>query len=454
MDLFKWLEELKLRYFDATDRKQKETLKDEIDGLIHNLTNGKKQFDFEIYFSEVFHRKRGFDIVIANPPYLFARNSAEKGMTPEAKRYYYDNYKLAEYQVNLYPLFIEKADRFLSDHGTLTFITPNNWLTINTNKALRDFVLAKSSILIVNFYARVFESADVDSAIVIYERGEHNPYVRLLEYTDIFHELKSAPASFFVSQRESVINVEMFKGDEDHYSLLSNIEAHSVPLSRLADVKVGLKAYQIGKGKPPQNEALKKERRFHSSRKLDESYLKYLDGKDVCRYSLQWSGEFLKYGDHLAEPRRNFALFSSKRILVRQIPNKPPYCIHGCYAENTLLNDLNSLNVINLKADPLAILAVLNSRLISFWFALKFGKLQRGLFPQFKRNELADFPIPKKLTSCEARLAALARKATEARFKEPTADIGPIDREIDELVYALYGLTAAERAIVEAASAE
>ena len=349
-----------------------------------------------------------------------------------------------------HPLFIEKGDRLLADQGTLTIITPNNWLTINTNKKLREFVLARSSILIVNFYARVFETADVDSAILIYEKGSHNPHVRLLEYTDTFHELKSAPASFFASQRESLINIEMFKGDEDHYSMLSKIEAHSGLLSSIADVKVGLKAYQIGKGKPPQNEALKKERRFHSSRNMDESYFKYLDGKDVCRYSLQWSGEYLKYGDHLAEPRRNFALFSSKRILVRQIPNKPPYCIHGCYAENTLLNDLNSLNVINIQADPLAILAVLNSRLISFWFVLKFGKLQRGLFPQFKANELADFPIPKKLSLYEKRLADLAGQATKIRCENSTADIKQIDSEIDRLVYKAFELSADDIALIEA----
>jgi len=448
---FNRLEALKPKFFDESNRGKKAEYKRQIEKLIHELTNGREAFDFEIYFSEVFHANGGFDVLIANPPYLFARNSAEKGMTPEAKRYYYENYKLAEYQVNLYPLFIEKADRLLAAQGTLTFITPNNWLTINTNKTLRGFVLGRSSIQIVNFYARVFESADVDSAILIYEKGQHNPHVRLLEYTDTFHELKSAPASFFASQRESVINVEMFKGVQDHYSLVAKVEVNSIPLSRCADVKVGLKAYQTGKGKPPQNEALKKERRFHSTRKLGESCYKYLDGKDVCRYSLQWSGEYLNYGDHLAEPRRNFALFSSKRILVRQIPNKPPYCIHGCYTDKTLLNDLNSLNVIEIKADPLAILAVLNSRLISFWFALKFGKLQRGLFPQFKANELADFPIPKKLSTFEKRLAELARQATDARLDDITTDIRKIDQKIDALVYEAFGLSADDVVIVETA---
>lgn len=441
---FQSLEALKPQFFNESNRVKKSEYKKQIEDLIHTLTNGRETFDFEIYFSEVFHANGGFDVVIANPPYLFARNSAAKGMTPEDKRYYYQNYQLAEYQVNLYPLFIEKADRLLASQGTLTFITPNNWLTINTNKTLRSFVLGRSNIQIVNFYARVFESADVDSAILLYEKGQHCPHVRLLEYTDTFHELKSAPASFFLSQRESIINVEMFKGDQDHHSLMSRIEAHSVPLSQYADVKVGLKSYQTGKGSPPQTEAIKKGRQFHSSKKIDGSYYEYLDGKDVCRYSLRWSGEYLKYGDHLAEPRRNFALFSSKRILVRQIPNKPPYCIHACYAEQTLLNDLNSLNVINLKADPYAILAVLNSKLVSTWFALKFGKLQRGLFPQFKANELADFPIPKSLPTFSARLAALAKSATQTRLSNPTADLDAIDREIDLLVCQAFEVDPAD----------
>ena len=431
---FKRLEALKPKFFDESNRAKKAEYKRQIEKLIHELTNGREAFDFEIYFSEVFHANGGFDVLIANPPYLFARNSAEKGMTPEAKRYYYENYELAKYQVNLYPLFIEKADRLLASHGTLTFITPNNWLTINTNKTLRGFVLGRSNVLIVNFYARVFESAHVDSAILIYEKGQHNPHVRLLEYTDTFHELKSAPASFFVSQRQSVINVEMFKGDSRSIDLISKIESNSSPLQLHADVKVGLGAYGLNKGIPVQTKNMIQRRIYHSTKKEGAGWHKYLDGSDVCRYHLGWSGEYLKHGDHLREPRRNWGLFSSRRILVRQIPNKLPYCIHACYTDKTLLNDRNSMNVINLKSDPLAMLAVLNSRLISFWFALKFGKLQRGLFPQFKANELADFPIPKKLSSFEARLASLAEKATQARLMNPTADIIAIDREIDLLV--------------------
>lgn len=59
------LETLKPLYFDEVDKKKKDTYRQEIDDLIHKLTDGKTIFDFEIYFSEVFHKKQGFDVAIA-----------------------------------------------------------------------------------------------------------------------------------------------------------------------------------------------------------------------------------------------------------------------------------------------------------------------------------------------------------------------------------------------------
>lgn len=197
------LKQVRSRHFDARTRADKlkcmaddKRIRGEIAGLLEkdNYPHDKAMrlsswnpydqntsadfFDAEWMFGIV----DGFDIAIGNPPYLFARNSEAKGMTAEAKSYFKANYALSEYQVNLYPLFIEQADRQLNKRGTLAFITPNNWLTISTNKTLRQFVLERSNIQIVNYYTRVFESASVDSAIIIYEKGKHHQHVRLLEY--------------------------------------------------------------------------------------------------------------------------------------------------------------------------------------------------------------------------------------------------------------------------------
>ena len=59
--------------------------------------------------------------------------------------------------------------------------------------------------------------------------------------------------------------------------------------------------------------------------------------------------EYLKYGDNLAAPRKNWSLYSSPRILVRQIPSKLPYCINACFTDEVILNDRNSMNIINIS---------------------------------------------------------------------------------------------------------
>jgi hypothetical protein len=448
--LFQRLEELKPFYFDESDRAQKEIYKNEIDELIHQLTNGKETFDFETYFSEVFHKGKGFAVVIANPPYIFARESAKKGFKEEDKQYFYKHYELAEYQLNLYPLFVEKGARLLRPNGSLCFITPNNWLTINTNKAMRKFVLGQSDIAIVNFYARVFESADVDSSILIFTKSAHHRRVRLFEYTDDLRFIKESDCEFFLKQREYVINIEALKSGGTA-SLMQKVEANSLPLSGVADVRAGLKAYETGCGIPPQSDKMKKDRVYHSKRQISKDYLKYLDGKDVCRYYLGWSGEYLKYGDNLAAPRKDFRLYSTSRILVRQIPAKPPYCVHACLTDELALNDLNSMNIINIREKPEYVLAVLNSRLVSWWFVQKFGKMQRETFPQFKVNELADFPLPVNGHKYRDQLATLASQILVAKRRDHGADTSALDKDIDSLLYELYGLTAEERVLVDGA---
>ena len=45
--------------FDEPDKEKKDQYKQQIEEAIHELTNGKEAFDFEIYFSEVVLKKGG-----------------------------------------------------------------------------------------------------------------------------------------------------------------------------------------------------------------------------------------------------------------------------------------------------------------------------------------------------------------------------------------------------------
>jgi hypothetical protein len=328
-------------------------------------------------------------------------------------------------------------------------------MTINTNTKLRKLILDQSDVTIVNFYAKVFESANVDSSIIIFRKGNVNPHVDLYEYQTGFSLISRQKTQHFKNDRLMIINIESLKAGSS-IPLVEKIESHSEALSSFATVKSGLKAYEVGKGTPNQTKEMKDSRVYHSKIKTDQTYIKYLDGKDVCRYSVGWSREYLKYGSNLAAPRK-IELFDSPRILVRQIPSKPPYCINACYIEDYTLNDLNSMNIIGIRVDPYYLLGVLNSKAVSYWFIHKFGKLQRGIFPQFKVNELELFPVPKAENDLvKNHIAKLAQNLSnllsdDIGREKARSEVKVISDKIDQFVYELYGLTLEEIAIVEEA---
>jgi len=438
------IDTLKWELIEASLNEQGETGKLE---QIRKLrrANVRPFFIWKLEFSDVFKEKGGFDITIANPPYVFARDSEKKGITEKHKEFFYQNFRLAEYQVNLYPLFIELASNMLKNNGTLCFITPNNWMTINTNKAVREFVLSQSNITIVNFLAKVFESASVDSSIIIFDKSEKNNIVSLFEYEEKLELISKTSSDEFMTEHNYVINIERLKSHNTS-PLVNAIQNNAQQLSNFATVKAGLMAYEVGKGKPTQTKQMKDGRIYHSTEKLDSDYVTYLDGKDVSRFHRGWSGDYLKYGSNLAAPRK-IGLFNTPRILVRQIPSKPPYCIHACYEESFILNDRNSMNIIDIKRDPFFLLGILNSKAVSYWFIHKFGKLQRGIFPQFKINELKIFPIPDVGEDVEGAISMASKKiidlmSVEERDTTIHAQLDELNGSLDQLVYEAFGLSA------------
>jgi hypothetical protein len=61
-------------------------------------------------------------------------------------------------------------------------------------------------------------------------------------------------------------------------------------------------------------------------------------------------------------------------------------------------------------------------------------------------------PLPKVDSTKQAPIARLVREVTAAKEKHPAADTSALEREIDQQVYALYGLTPEEIKIVEDAA--
>ena len=453
------------KYYNCTDHNEKTQLRASIiENVKKQLAEQSINVDFgdldlagndqfmlwHTWFYDVFS-KGGFDIVIGNPPYVYARNSEEKGMSQEDKDIYYKKFVLAKYQINLYHLFVEQGDNLLNGRGTFAYIIPNNWMTINTNKDFRKYILSKPKIVVTNFYKKVFENADVDSSIIIFCNNSKESFVLLNEavQVDKIESITKTTNEKLLSNKDHIINIELYKNNE-FYEILNKIEANSTLLKKISIIKAGLKAYEVGKGTPPQTEEMKKNRCYHSTLRLNDTYFPYVTGKDVQRYLITWQKkEYLKYGSNLAAPRGDWKLFSSQRILVRQIPSKLPYCINACYTNDVILNDINSMIIFEIKCSPLFLLSILNSKPISFWFAHKFGKLQRGLFPQFKVNELASFPIPYYTSEQETKLAELVKNIMFIKKSDSLADTSSLEDEIDSIVYQLYGLSEKDIKIIE-----
>jgi len=390
---------------------------------------GKRAFKWEEEFADIM-QAGGFDVVVGNPPWVFARGN---NFTQDVKDYYYEKYPLANYQLNTYLLFFDRGYSILKADGQFSFIVPNTCLTIDSFEPFRKFLLNDVGQLnVVNIFGQVFEGASVDSCIISFKKSSKNK-VKLSEMHDgVLNEVGSFAVAE-LAQGKHIINIAMMKNPEV-VKLMEKIDKLSKPLEKISTIKSGLVAYEIGKGSPKQTREMKDERVYHFTSKNDENCYPYLDGRDVCRYAISWGGKWIKYGNHLAAPRQ-IELFTQPRILVRQIPNKPPYCIHACFTNDDLVNDRNSNNIIGFEDEPYYLLGVINSRLTSFWFINKFDKLQRGVFPQFKVKELAMFPVPKADNAQKNQISDMVQTA----MQQHTDLHAKIDR-FQKLVMAEYGI--------------
>jgi hypothetical protein len=173
------IETLKAEYFDEPEHDRKAALKERIDASIKaHLADSQKSlgypvdFDYRLFFSEVFREKNGFDVVIANPPYLSAIEF--KKYYPEKEREALNRlFETARGAYDIYVLFVEKGVQLLRAGGTLSFINPNKYLAAKYAVALREFLLREVRLeqLVDVSGIRVFESAAVYPVLSFMVKG-------------------------------------------------------------------------------------------------------------------------------------------------------------------------------------------------------------------------------------------------------------------------------------------
>ena len=367
---------------------------------------GEKAFNWQEQFPKVFE-KGGFDVVIGNPPYVFAREKVSE----EDKAYYSQVYESAKYQVNTYIIFMEQSLLLAKKDGIIGLIVPNSWLMTYSGEALRKIFIERASLdKIVNLYGKSFEDANVETVISIMKKSvaDANHTIEIL----ITNE-KSSSFDFLHYKKQNDFSHNpgyefLVFQDDISESLTEKLREGCRDLDEVACVKAGLQAYEKGKGKPMQSAEDVKSRPYDFTYQFNEDTYKYLDGSNVLRYGVNWTGQWLWYGNHLAAPR-TLNLFTDEKIIVREITSEFPHCLNAVYTSDTYLYNRSNIAVVRREGENFNlkyILVLLNSTLLSFYFKKNTAKAERKLFPKIILNDLRLFPI--KVISEEAQQSFVA----------------------------------------------
>ena len=75
--------------------------------------------------------------------------------------------------------------------------------------------------------------------------------------------------------------------------------------------------------------------------------------------------------------------------------------------------------------------------------------MQRGVFPQFKVNELATFPIPKRISEYQDILVEKVQDILTRKLENPESKTLDLDQIIDYIIYDIYNLTEQEINLIE-----
>lgn len=174
-------------------------------------------------------------------------------------------------------------------------------------------------------------------------------------------------------------------------------------------------------------------------------YRPFLIGNEINRYSIDWSGTYLKYGKHLAAPR-DPKIFEGKRLLIRGIPAKVPYSLIATFTNDNYIREESIENIYALKASPCFLLGVINSKLETFWAVNKYDMLQRKTYPQLRLYRIRDLPIPNTTKEQQDEVKELVKKMLQLT-SEGNPDKEKTDA-LNEKVMDLYGLTESDKTFV------
>ena len=435
-------------YYSCSDHDRKVKLQQEISDTINkqleaqaydptilaklkeiNLAENNNFFLWHTWFSDVFNRddKEGFDIVIGNPPYVnFANIKSAEYRTILKEKFYSTKNKC-----DLYAFFIEFGFDILNDSGIITYIVPHTWKATDSFSKLREILFKRHSVKqIVNLDMGVFDAIVQPLIMLAANRYEENSFINIfnsdftLNSNIITEEVLASPA-YIIDTTSSYLEKNIFK----------KIEEGSLPLSDFIRFSRGIKTSD--------------DKKFIINEQRNSDCKKVYRGRNIKAYQLNWNGEYIWYRPDLMRqkvgcvPHTKEFFDVPEKLVTQRVNSSRQLLVAYDNQQNYFLDTTNVSNYSTWDGKtPLKYLCgLLNSKLINFWYCKKY------LMPTIGGYELHSIPI--KTTNDYRPIITLVDEAISAAQNNNLIVLSQKMKEIDKIVYDIYGLTDAEIKIIE-----
>ncbi len=433
-------------------------------------------FLYKLYFAEVFAEKGGFDIVIANPPYV-----RQERLEDSQKTAFKEAFQCYHGMADLYVYFYERGFQLLKPNGLLTFISSNKFFRAGYGRGLREF-LAKNSVIqtIIDFGNQpVFDATAYPCVLMAKKSPPSDPQatsVRALTVTQMedLERLEQKIASEALVLKQSDLAPEGWRLESPKLlRLLEKIKSAGVPLGEY----VGGKLYygiKTGYNQAFVIDEATKEKLIAEDHKSAEIIKPFLRGRDIKRWRVDFQRRYLIFTrrginiedypaikQHLEQYKERlmpgsgrkpgnyewyeiqdtidyYAEFEKPKIVYQEIATFHAFAFDK---EKHYLNN----KCFFIPTDDFCLLGILNSKLCWYYLHRKVSQY-RGEALALQAIHMEQLPIAqasqKEKTHIEKLVAQILENPDDERVPQ-------WEQEIDQIVYRLYGLSEGEIGEIE-----
>ncbi len=445
-------------------------------------------FLYRLHFSEVFNGKGGFDVVVANPPYVRGEKLGDQ--KTELKAAYPKVYKGT---ADLYVYFFARAYDLLHQNGQLAFITSNKYLRAKYGEDLRGFLSKHVQLnTIIDFGdLPVFDAAAYPCIVMAEKRPPREQTVAGL-HVNKMDALNNLPDALTAS----AARFEQTRLDKDAWQItgaptqrvLDKLNRQEQTLDEAVEFYYGIKT---GFNKAFVIDEETRAALIAADPKSEDVIKPWLRGRDVKRWQIDWAGLYVivlpattekdtphpwSFTENEAEARRIFAktypaihdhLSQFEEALIERYDKGrfwwelrsctyydefekprivyPNICKEPDFTYETRVYYPNQKCFIISPADK-SLLGILNSDTTYFLFSVSLPRL-RGDFYEPGYFFMKNLPIPDLSDKLRQKIAQAAEACLAAA--EQSRDLAPLEARLNKLVYEAYGLDADDIAVIE-----